>query len=107
MLKDFGDDRKVRWMCRTVKELRESDVKTGLYVLSTSSTYPNLQSLSLQYRIRPKGKVGGREIFMLGREFDAVQPVGTVECGSFRLPCFLTSGTHREISHSSRSCDSL
>ncbi|KIR57452.1 hypothetical protein I314_06772 [Cryptococcus bacillisporus CA1873] len=48
---------KIRWMCRTVKELRESDVKTGL----------------------PKGKVGGREIFMLGREFDAVQPVGTVE----------------------------
>ncbi|KAK8850753.1 hypothetical protein IAR55_004673 [Kwoniella newhampshirensis] len=48
---------KVRWMCRTVKELRDQDIKTGL----------------------PKGKVGGREIFMLGPEFDALQPVGAVE----------------------------
>lgn len=82
MLTNFDDDRKIRWMCRTVKELRESDVKTGLYVLFTPTTYPDHYT-KLQYGIRPKGKVGGREIFMLGREFDAIQPVGTVECGSF------------------------
>lgn len=93
-------------MCRTVKELRESDVKTGLYVLFTPTTYPDHYT-KLQYGIRPKGKVGGREIFMLGREFDAVQPVGTVECGSFHPSGFPTSGAHCEIPRSSRPCDSL
>nr|ODN74926.1 hypothetical protein L203_06609 [Cryptococcus depauperatus CBS 7841] len=48
---------RIRWMCTTVKELRDHDVRTGL----------------------PKGRIGGREIFMLGREYDAIQPVGTVE----------------------------
>lgn len=41
MLTNFDDDRKIRWMCRTVKELRESDVKTGLYVSFTPTTYPD------------------------------------------------------------------
>ncbi|WVQ77621.1 hypothetical protein IAR50_007309 [Cryptococcus sp. DSM 104548] len=48
---------KIRWMCKTIKELKEQDVKTGL----------------------PRSKPAGREMFMLGPEYDAVQPVGTVE----------------------------
>nr|XP_031858253.1 uncharacterized protein CI109_006304 [Kwoniella shandongensis]KAA5525325.1 hypothetical protein CI109_006304 [Kwoniella shandongensis] len=48
---------KVRWMCRNVKELRDQGIKTGL----------------------PKGKVGGKEVYMLGPEYDALQPVGAVE----------------------------
>ncbi|ODN98220.1 hypothetical protein I350_07866 [Cryptococcus amylolentus CBS 6273] len=48
---------KIRWMCRTISELKEQDVKTGL----------------------PRSKPAGREIFMLGPEYDAIQPVGTVE----------------------------
>ncbi|TYJ51682.1 hypothetical protein B9479_007732 [Cryptococcus floricola] len=48
---------KIRWMCRNINELKEQDVKTGL----------------------PRSKPAGREIFMLGPEYDAIQPVGTVE----------------------------
>ncbi|WVR08810.1 hypothetical protein IAU60_005868 [Kwoniella sp. DSM 27419] len=48
---------KVRWMCRTLDELKDQGVKAGL----------------------PKRHPGGREIFQLGPEFDDLQPVGAIE----------------------------
>ncbi|WVQ95427.1 hypothetical protein IAU59_002524 [Kwoniella sp. CBS 9459] len=48
---------KIRWLCRKITELKEQNIKTGL----------------------PKTHPGGREVFMLGPQFDALQPVGSVE----------------------------
>ncbi|WVF67810.1 hypothetical protein IAT40_002571 [Kwoniella sp. CBS 6097] len=48
---------KIRWLCRDLAELKEQNIKTGL----------------------PKTHPGGREVFMLGPQFDALQPVGVVE----------------------------
>ncbi|OCF35985.1 hypothetical protein I316_02480 [Kwoniella heveanensis BCC8398] len=56
---------KIRWMCRKISELREQNIKSGL----------------------PKSHPGGREVFMLGPEFDALQPVGAVE-GAARVVLF-------------------
>nr|XP_019050945.1 hypothetical protein I302_01388 [Kwoniella bestiolae CBS 10118]OCF29875.1 hypothetical protein I302_01388 [Kwoniella bestiolae CBS 10118] len=48
---------KIRWMCRTITECKETGIKTGL----------------------PRSKAGPKEIFMLGPEMDGLQPVGAVE----------------------------
>ncbi|WRT70946.1 uncharacterized protein IL334_007945 [Kwoniella shivajii] len=48
---------KIRWMCQSIGELKESGIRTGL----------------------PRSKGDSREIFMLGSEHDALQPVGAVE----------------------------
>ncbi|WWC64945.1 uncharacterized protein I303_107559 [Kwoniella dejecticola CBS 10117] len=48
---------RIRWMCRSLGELKESGVRTGL----------------------PRSKTGIKEVYMLGAEHDMLQPVGAVE----------------------------
>ncbi|WWC92569.1 uncharacterized protein L201_007528 [Kwoniella dendrophila CBS 6074] len=48
---------RIRWMCRTIAELKEQGIGTGL----------------------PRSKGGIKEVYTLGPEFDCLQPVGAVE----------------------------